>query len=369
MRRRHLLGASVMLGGCAASTGPGSSPGNSPDVGLAPVAVPARMPDAALPLERVGLASCINQRLPQPIWAAVLQAQPQLMLFGGDNVYASQQPWSRQALDDAYARQAAVPGFAQLRRQVPAMAIWDDHDYGLNDGGADFAHKQPSKDAFLRFWGEPPDSDRRFRDGIYAARSFGPPGQRLQVILLDTRWFKSAWTPTPHKDQPGAERYVPSDDTTRTLLGDRQWRWLEARLSESADLRLIVSGIQVVVDGHGFERWGLFPHERQRLYDLVARTRAGGVVFLSGDRHVGALYRETTRTPYALHELTSSGITHPWTTAREAGPNRLGELFTAPHFGLVQVDWAARSVALQLRDGDNRVQRQHTVALAELQPR
>lgn len=360
MRRRALLGASsLVLGGCAAAPGPAVTPG--------PVTERARMPDAALPLQRVGLASCINQRLPQPIWDAVLQARPQLMLFGGDNVYASQQPWSRQALDEAYALQAAVPGFARLRREVPAMAIWDDHDYGLNDGGADFAHRQPSKDAFLQFWGEPPDSDRRFRDGIYAARSFGPPGQRLQVILLDTRWFKSPWDPTPQRDQPGAERYVPTADTTRTLLGERQWRWLEARLSEQADLRLLVSGIQVVVDGHGFERWGLFPHERQRLYDLIGRTRAGGVLMLSGDRHIGALYRETRQTPYPLHELTSSGITHPWATAREAGPNRLGELFTAPHFGLVQVDWTTRRVALQLRDEHNRVQREHSVALAELQ--
>jgi alkaline phosphatase D len=329
----------------------------------------ATMPDAAQPLERVAFGSCIDQSAAQPIWDAVRAARPQLMLFGGDNVYASMPPWSLQALQAAYAQQAAQPGFVRLRREVPAMATWDDNDYGRNDGDASFEHKQASKTAFLNFWREPPDSDRRFREGVYTARSLGPPGRRVQVILLDTRWFRSPFKPSPTRGAPGAERYVPDDDPGKTLLGERQWRWLESRLREDADLRLIVSSIQVVVDGHGWERWGNLPLERQRLYDLIARTRARGVVLLSGDRHLGALYRQSAGTAYPLHELTASGFTHTYEQAAEAGPNRLGALVTALHFGLIEVDWATRAVQLELRGEHNQLLQQQRVPLAELQSR
>lgn len=56
------------------------------------------------------------------------------------------------------------------------MATWDNHDYGTHNGGAEFAMKAASKEAFLDFFGEPADSERRRREGVYHARMFGPPG-------------------------------------------------------------------------------------------------------------------------------------------------------------------------------------------------
>ena len=168
---------------------------------------------------------------------------------------------------------------------------------------------------------------------------FGPPGRQVQVILLDARWFRSPWKATDQRNAPGKERYLRDADPGKTMLGPAQWDWLEAQLRQPAQVRLIVSGIQVVADGHGWECWGNFPLERQRLYQLVARTGAQGVVFLSGDRHVGALYREPAGGPYPFFEMTSSGVTHTWRGAAEAGPNRLGELFTDLHYGTVELDW------------------------------
>jgi alkaline phosphatase D len=345
MQRRSFLVATGALAGCA--SGPGE-PGKA--------------------LSRIALASCIDQTEPQPIWRQVLAAQPQLMVFAGDNVYASEQPWSRTRLDTAYAQLASNPDFARLRSAVPAVAIWDDHDYGLNDGGEEFAHKQSSKDAFLAFWQTPQGSERRRREGLYDAQVFGPPGQRVQVILLDARWFRSALMPTPMRQAPGMERYVPDADPAKTMLGDAQWAWLEQQLRQPAELRLLVSGVQVLAEGHGYERWGNLPLQRQRLFDTIARTRAAGVVFVSGDRHIGGLYRETAGTPYPLYEITSSGITHTARNNREPGPNRLGAAVTELHFGLVDVDWAARRVLLSLRGADGRTLHQHAIALEELKP-
>jgi alkaline phosphatase D len=340
--------------------------------GLAGCQSPLPRPSAQAPapsgaaLRRIAFGSCIDQTKPQPIWDAVLADRPDLMIFGGDNVYASDVPWSLQRLEQAYAAEAAVPGFARLRQAVPHLAIWDDHDYGLNDGGVDFEHKAASKAAFLRFWQVGEGDPRRSREGIYHAQVFGPPGQRVQVVLLDVRWFRSPWKPTDRRNAPGKERYLPDDDPAKTLLGAAQWEWLQAQLREPAELRLVVSGIQVVVEGHGWERWGNFPRERERLYRAIAQAGANGVVFLSGDRHVGAIYRKVEGVPYPFHELTSSGITHPWADAAEAGPNRLGELFTQQHFGVVEIDWPARRVHLQLKDGQGAVRRSQTVLLDDL---
>jgi alkaline phosphatase D len=355
LRRRQVLAlAAAALAGCAAPE----------QVGLIEAPRPPQ-----LPLRRIALVSCADQTKPQPIWDTVYADRPGLVVFAGDNVYASAQPWSLRRLEQAYAAQAAVPSFARLRQATPHMAIWDDHDYGLNDGGAEFAHKAESKAAFLRFWDVPASDARHGRVGLHYAETYGPPGQRVQVIVLDIRWFRSPWKPTDQRNAPGKERYVPDPDPAKTMLGEAQWRWLEQQLREPAQLRLVVSSIQVVAEGHGFERWGNFPLERARLYRLVRETDANGVVFLSGDRHIGALYRETADVPYPMYELTSSGITHPWAQASEPGPNRIGTLVTVPHYGMVEVDWASRSLQLQLKDQGGTVRQSQGIFLNELQVR
>ncbi|HSV36561.1 MAG TPA: alkaline phosphatase D family protein [Ramlibacter sp.] len=351
-RRRLLLGlaAAAAVAGCAPAlrvqTGQPAAP--------------------AGPIQRIAFGSCMNQVLPQPIWDAVLADRPDLVIFGGDNVYASTVPWTLEKLEAAYRQQGGVPEFARLRAAVPHLATWDDHDYGLSDGGLEFRHRQASKEAFLRFWNAPADDPRHSREGIYDARTFGPPGRRVQVILLDTRWFRSPLKVTDERDKPGKERYLPDADPAKTMLGEAQWRWLEEQLRLPAELRLVVSGVQVLADGHGWERWGNFPRERERLYRLVAQTQANGVVFLSGDRHIGAFYRETGGTPYPFYELTSSGITHPWRTASEAGPNRIGALFTEHHYGGIDIDWGAGAVSLSLKDSAGAVRRSQRISFQEL---
>ncbi len=134
-----------------------------------------------------------------------------------------------------------------------------------------------------------------------------------------------------------------------------------------ADVRVIASSIQCVVDGHGWERWGNLPAERARLYRLIRDTQARGVVIVSGDRHVGGLYREANATlRYPLHEMTSSGVTHPWAAAQEDGPNRIGPLVTVPHYGVIDIDFDARRLTLSLRGIDNRSVHEHAIAFDQL---
>jgi alkaline phosphatase D len=329
--------------------------------------------DSLSPLARIAFGSCADEERPQPIWDAVLAYRPQLFLFAGDNVYGDVRGGQAvpeaeliESLRQAYVEAAKVPGLLSVRRTVPHLATWDDHDFGKNDAGADFAGRREAKSLFLQFWEVPLSDPRRARDGVYHAQVFGPEGQRVQVILLDTRTFRSPLKPTDQRDAPGKERYLPDDDSEKTMLGDAQWAWLADRLREPADVRLIVSSIQVLAEGHGWERWGNLPRERQRLYDLIRDTNASGVVFVSGDRHIGALYRETYGTPYPLVEITSSGLNQIFASNRETGPNRLGAVYGAVNFGTVDVDWWDGTLALSLRGENGEPVRRHAVRLDEL---
>ncbi|MDA0348331.1 MAG: hypothetical protein O3C43_17955 [Verrucomicrobia bacterium] len=57
--------------------------------------------------------------------------------------------------------------------------------------------KVETQKLFLDFFNEPVESARRQREGIYDAKVFGPKGKRVQIILLDTRYFRGPLKPKP----------------------------------------------------------------------------------------------------------------------------------------------------------------------------
>jgi alkaline phosphatase D len=340
-------------------------------------AAPAEAQQAPPPLSRIAFGSCADEEKPQPLWEAVLDYRPELFVFTGDNVYGDVDAGRNVPEDgilaelrESYADARAVEGFMRIRDEVPTLATWDDHDYGPNDGGAEFAGKRESQRLFADFWELAPDDPRRAREGIHHAQAFGPPGQRVQVILLDTRYFRSPLRPTDERNAPGKERYVPDPDPSKTMLGDAQWSWLAERLREPAEVRVVVSSIQVLAEGHGWERWGNLPAERRRLFDLIRETGARGVVFVSGDRHIGGIYREEGGgLPYPVHELTASGVNQFFAASKEAGPNRLGAVYGLPNFGTLDIDWWADELRLAVRDGAGQPKREAVLRISELAPR
>lgn len=331
-----------------------------------PVALAAGAADpAGDPLRRIGFASCIHQNGPQALMEHLAGEPFDLFLFGGDNVYAPR-PYAREKLRAAYARAAGAEGYSRLRRQVRHMAVWDDNDYDSADGGGNSAFRAEAREEFLSFWNVPADDPRRGREGLYHAQVFGPPGQRVQVVMLDTRSFRS---PVRRETVrlPGDGGYVPDPDPDKTLLGEAQWRWLEQQLMHAADLRLVVSSIQVLAEGHRWERWGNLPVERERLLRLVRGTGAQGVVLLSGDRHIGAFYRQPAADAgYALTELTSSGVTHSWDSPTDAPGNRIGDPYTGFNYATAEIDWPTRSVRLAVRDRSGATRLVQNLALNDL---
>ena len=229
--------------------------------GLAACVSACAAPDRQRPVRRIAFGSCVMQEREQPFWEGVLATEPDLFLFLGDNVYADTEDMA--VMRAEYAKLLATPGYQKLRATCPVLATWDDHDYGGNDAGAEYPSKVESQRVFLETFEEPPDSVRWRRPGVYDAHVFGPPGKRVQVILLDTRYFRGPLERSK-SSVPALGRYVPNRDTSVTLLGAKQWEWIERQLRIEAEVRIIASSIQVVSENHGYEKWMNLPHERAR---------------------------------------------------------------------------------------------------------
>jgi len=325
------------------------------------------------PISRIGFGSCVHQDKRQNIWDRVIDAKPQIFLMLGDNMYADY-PKST-PIDEAYKKMNAVPGFKKLRESCPFLGTWDDHDYGLNDAGVEFPDKKRSLQLFLDFFNVPADSPRRTREGVYHAEIHGPPGKRIQFILLDGRYHRSPLKKGPRGSVTGFPRIVPyiaNNDPAATFLGAEQWRWLEEQLKQPAEIRLIGSGIQVVSEDHPFEKWMNIPHERDKLYSLLRSTKAEGVVILSGDRHMADLSVMDAGIGYPLYDLTASGFNQASDTYRDPEKNRhrVATLSWGQHFGFIEVDWTAKDplIRLQIREEDGQIAFQHKVPLSALQP-
>jgi alkaline phosphatase D len=324
---------------------------------------------------RIAFGSCAKQSKPQPIWAAVRAARPELFLFLGDNLYADAQ--DADTLRQRYAEFRRVEALQSFRRDVPHLAIWDDHDFGDDDVGGDYPLKSLSQQIFCDEWGEPADSPRRTRPGIYEAYRIERGGRTVQLLMLDLRFNRTPLVADPALKQGyaamvakaklggGAMKgwYVPNLDPAATLLGETQWAWLAERLAEPADVRLLCSSVQLAAEGTGWEGWSNFPLERQRLVDLIREKRAEGVVVISGDMHYADLSRWDTPACYPLWDLTSSGLTEVWdiptpNARRIVGSG--GDVYAGVNFGLVDLDFSkpVPELTLAIRDvkGDTRLQ-------------
>ena len=342
------------------------------DLVTAPATAPltAKVPPAPSPavnplISRIALGSCMKQNQPIPVLGTVREWQSELFVWLGDNIYGDTHDMA--VMEEKYRKLAAKPLFAALRAEVPMIATWDDHDYGINDGGREYAQKEQSKEVFLRFWNEPEGTARRHHPGIYTSYRFTDPvlKRTLQIILLDTRTFRSPLARNvlaSYKNE-----YHPDSNPASTFLGDEQWAWLQQQLEEPADLRLIGTSIQFGHEYNGWESWTNFPTELERMVTLIQQTKANGVVFLSGDVHWGELSKLEVPGGYPLHDLTASGINTEWDVL-EPNRNRVGQACMDHHFGFIEINWQTPdpTIVLSIRDVTGRARVQSRLRLSGL---
>jgi alkaline phosphatase D len=287
-----------------------------------------------------------------PIFNAIKSENYDLFLMLGDNVYGDTDSNDLIELRDAYEKQRE--NFDRLNLNFPFEAIWDDHDYGKNDGGEEYIYKEEAEQIFLDFWNIPQDDIRRNRPGLYFEKTQEIDGISIQMIFLDTRFFRDALLPTDEKGAPGKERYVPHTDTSLTMLGEDQWTWLQEQLDKEVDHKIIVTSIQFLAMGHGWEAWKTLPHERQRLIDLVDQS-SSEVLFISGDRHRGGLYQFSTQSGKVISEMTSSSLNLAFANDEEDGPLRSGPTFVQENYGEILLDKLTNTLTVNLKDNQGKI--------------
>jgi alkaline phosphatase D len=305
-------------------------------------------PDTSIILTRIAFGSCSLQSVPQPIFRQVVARDPDLYISLGDAIYGDYDIETKTAYEvtaESLHREWQVladnSDWQYLVENVPVMATWDNHDYGHHSAGAEFPLKDESAEIFLDFFAEPSNSPRRRRPGIYDATFFGPKGRRVQIILLDTRSFKSQPLLAERPGGAGGSlgKYAPNRDPAATLLGTAQWAWLAHQLREPAELRLIISSGQIIADQKGMDEWGNYPLERRKLFDLLDDTGAGNTLLLSGNVHFSEVSR-TDEGPKPLVEFTSSGLTHVNEDySRVSNPYRVAGPSVDVSFGLIEINW------------------------------
>lgn len=321
-------------------------------------------------VKRIAFGSCQNPNKPLPILQRADSMKPDLFVFLGDNVYGDSKYFTIWNLRRQYRKLAKKPEFRQLKAHVPLVATWDDHDYGVNDGGKEFKAKERSKKLFLDFWEEPKKSERQERLGIYTSYTYRTVGRKtVQLILLDTRTFRTPLLKADLDNGHDKNDYGINTDLNATLLGGTQWKWLEAELRKKADIRIIASSTQFAVDYNGYEAWANFPFEQMRMFDLIERTRANGVFFISGDVHYAELNAVMPENMYPLYDLTASGITEKWDHV-EPSLFRKGKAFQENHFGMVEFEEDKKTgdvrILLSIHDVYGKPQIARNVLLSQL---
>ena len=271
-------------------------------------------------LFRFAFGSCNRYELGQSHWKTIAAHRPDIWIWMGDIVYADTNDMT--VLRQQFDRQKTSPEYRSFATATRVIGVWDDHDFGENNADGNVPHKEVRQEILLEFLDEPRDSERRSREGVFAAYDFNARGTLIRVILLDLRYFRN----------------VPQQ--SGNLLGAAQWAWLNSVLGESpADLNLLVSSTQVLRENTRKETWAEWPAERARLFDLIATSRARNVILLSGDLHAAELGRiKLPGLDAPLYEITSSGLTHNRGWSLRFLPNPYREaLYLGKNFGQLDV--------------------------------
>jgi alkaline phosphatase D len=220
----------------------------------------------------------------------LLEQQPDFHLTVGDTHYAdTTNPTVQLKHHVTYRR---VKEFANVLRQVPTYAIWDDHDYGPNNSDGTAKGKEFSLAGWKQAWPNPA-SGTSDTPGAFFKFSRGD----VDFFVVDGRYYRD----------PNELR----DDDKKRKLGDAQFEWLLDGLKNSkAKFKIIASGS--VLHHSKVDGWRIFTFSRHRLFDAIKKHKISGVMYVGGDMHQSLVWEhhESHRVGYPMIEIMSSGITN-----------------------------------------------------------
>ncbi|MEZ4721762.1 MAG: alkaline phosphatase D family protein [Flavobacteriales bacterium] len=225
------------------------------------------------------------------IFDAIANTNPDMMLWLGDNIYLREVDWdTRSGILHRYTHTRATPQLQQLLQSTHHYAIWDDHDFGPNDGNGSWLHKDKSLEAFELFWINPTTGVPGLK-GITTAFEFND----MDFFLLDNRYNR-----TSNQLKSGNPQ----------ILGKDQIDWLiEALKYSRAPFKFVAVGGQLLSTAAIYENHAVYAEEREYILRRIDEEGIRGVVFLTGDRHHTELSKLETKSGILIYDLTASPLT------------------------------------------------------------
>lgn len=286
----------------------------------------------------IAFGSCVHEYEDVPAFNAIVANKPDIFVWLGDMVYGDTEDMS--VLKKKYDQLKGKPEYQKLINTMPVIGVWDDHDYGVNDGNKYYPKKDESKQLALDFLDAPKTDLRYDHDGLYSSYTLKSNKKRIKIILLDTRYFQDSL----ERDTKTRNKYLPNK--TGDILGEKQWQWLEKELTDSkTDLYVIGSGIQFTDKDHYYEKWENFPSAKARMLKLLKKANPKPLLIISGDRHMAEISKmDVTGLSHPLIDFTASGLTHTWKKYWEQ-PNqyRVGDLIVKKNYGLLKIKWEGKT--------------------------
>ena len=286
--------------------------------------------------------SCSNQNNKMDHWQTIINYEPDLLILLGDNVYGDFNNENANQLKQAYKKLSENSNFKHIKSNIPIIPIWDDHDYGINDGGKNWKYKNIAKKLFLDFFSVDNDDVRFKREGIYHSKDFELFNKKIKIVSLDTRYFKDDFT--FNKDRSLNKKYIIDYDKNKTILGKEQWQWLSNELNKKYNLFILLSSFQVLSTSHGWEKWNNFYYERNKLLKLLNQNSLS--IILSGDRHFAGIYNYKN-----IYEITASSFNQKTFNIIENDNLRVGELIGKNNFGIIKLDESNIEIKIVASEG------------------
>ncbi len=274
---------------------------------------------------KVAVVSCMNDYLHRKgVWQALTTQQPDYIFIIGDSVYADMV--SQIETDPADPKQLWTR-FAQTRnklqiykekRLIPILAIWDDHDFGINNGDRHYKYVLESQENFLNFFAQSSQLEC-VEKGPGVSMKFSAFGKNF--YFLDGRSFRSNKT-----------------DTDETMFGEAQNLWLFRHLNSDHKPSWLINGSQWFggyLEKESFEY--TMPLSFKKFLDRLRDCRTP-VQFVSGDVHFSEIMEiEPEILNYPTIEITSSSIhslTFPGWHYTKRNPRRV-EATSSHNFNIV----------------------------------
>jgi alkaline phosphatase D len=245
---------------------------------------------------------------------------------------------------------AAGADFQQhIASAFPLFHVWDDHDYGANNGDKTFRHKADALKAFREYY---PLPDLPNPAGIWHSFSYA----QADFLMLDLR---SQRDPVKEGNSP-KKSMLDGDNIT-----NGQKDWLKGKLASStATWKFVISSVPFNPTVEKKDGWSEYSDERNELLNFIQTLGITGVIFISADMHFGGAIDDGTNSGLPEMQIPHTNLDagHSDTTSR---PGDWSEgIFTGdnqPGYGLVHV--AADHVTLEVKGSDGSVRSSLVIGL------